>query len=398
MIGRLLLVVTAIALLAGGGWFLYQRSASSASQEAAQLAAQATAGQRDPEYVTALGRLEPAGGVINVAGTAGDRVAALHVAEAQHVQAGATLATLQSNALRTAERQYAQTQLEEAIERRTVEQAYGDSLVLEAEVGIEQLALLENDVAAQQAQVAVLQHNLKAAQQDLQRLTSLGDDITSPQQMEQATLRVEQAEAELEAAGKSLKKLKASIPLQRRQAEAKLEAAKATRQRALQMVPVESARRNVEMADESVKLTVVQAPTAGRILNIYTHPGEAIGSQPVLTMADVENMVAVAEVYETDVRFVRPGQKATISSSALAEDLTGVVERVGSQVGQNQMVSLDPTRSADLRIVEVRIRLDEPSAAADMINLQVTVTIDTSSRGGPDGQTARAANGPTASR
>lgn len=399
MISRLLLAAVALALLAVGGWAIYQRLTPSANSNGAAGTAQPMAGRTDaPAQVTSLGRLEPAAGIINVAGTSGNRVATLHVVEAQMVEAGAPLATLESHALRQAELRLAQTQLEEATERRAVEQAYGDSLVKEAEVGIEQLALLDNDVTAQQAQVTVLEKNLQLARQDLERLSSLDDDITSPQQLEQSQLRVEQGVAELEAAQTSLAKLKASIPLQRRQAEAKLAAAEATRQRAVQAVPLESARRNVEMADESLKLTVIQAPSAGRILDILTHPGEAISSQPLLTMADVGAMVAVAEVYETDVRFIRPGQKATIRSNALAGDLTGVVERVGSQVGRNQVVSLDPTRSADLRVIDVRIQLDEPSAAADMIDLQVTVTIDTSSGAGADGRTARAAAGPASSR
>jgi HlyD family secretion protein len=90
-------------------------------------------------------------------------------------------------------------------------------------------------------------------------------------------------------------------------------------------------------------------------------------------------MMVVAEVYETDILRVRPGQQATISNRALPETtLQGRVERVGLQIGKKDVLNTDPAADVDARVVEVYIRLDPESSArvAGLTNLQVNVAID----------------------
>jgi HlyD family secretion protein len=88
-------------------------------------------------------------------------------------------------------------------------------------------------------------------------------------------------------------------------------------------------------------------------------------------------MEAIAEVYQSDVGKIRLGQKTTVSSSAIAGDLTGTVSQIGSQVRRQTIVNTDPSTNIDARIVEVHVILDRPSSqkAAKSTNLQVQVTI-----------------------
>jgi HlyD family secretion protein len=90
-------------------------------------------------------------------------------------------------------------------------------------------------------------------------------------------------------------------------------------------------------------------------------------------------MYVMAEVYETQVFDVAMGQRATIISQALREPLTGFVDQIGTMIAKNQVLSLDPTSNSDLRVVKVRIKLDKSREAARLVNLQVTVNIDTAS-------------------
>jgi HlyD family secretion protein len=98
-------------------------------------------------------------------------------------------------------------------------------------------------------------------------------------------------------------------------------------------------------------------------------------------MADTRPMVVVAEIYETDVRHVAKGQRATITAAALPERLHGQVEQVLWTIDRNKIRSLDPTAPEDLRVVEAKIRLqdDEVNRHRDvlerLINLQVHVRI-----------------------
>jgi HlyD family secretion protein len=93
--------------------------------------------------------------------------------------------------------------------------------------------------------------------------------------------------------------------------------------------------------------------------------------------------VAIAEVYETDVRFVREGQKATVNSGALAAPVTGRVERVGRLINKSDVFGIDPTAEADARVIEVRVRLDANTVTAGYNRHQVSVTIDTTGSGTP---------------
>lgn len=91
----------------------------------------------------------------------------------------------------------------------------------------------------------------------------------------------------------------------------------------------------------------------------------------------------MAEVYETDVGLVKPGQPATITSrnGAFESTLTGTVEEVGLQIFKNDVLDDDPAANADARIVEVRIAIDQDDAVATLTNLQVDVLIDIESNG-----------------
>ena len=73
-------------------------------------------------------------------------------------------------------------------------------------------------------------------------------------------------------------------------------------------------------------------------------------------------MFAVAEVYETDIGLVRVGQKARLTSGALAREVTGVVAAIGRTIHRTTVLDVDPAADVDSRIVEVRIKLDESEA------------------------------------
>ncbi len=124
--------------------------------------------------------------------------------------------------------------------------------------------------------------------------------------------------------------------------------------------------------------TVIKAPAAGQILEIHVRPGEAVSSNRLLSMGNTDEMYVVAEVYETDVGLVKPGQKATITSrnNAFSGELNGTVETVGLQIFKNDVLDDDPAANADARIVEVRIAVDQDQVIAMLTNLQVDVLID----------------------
>jgi HlyD family secretion protein len=95
----------------------------------------------------------------------------------------------------------------------------------------------------------------------------------------------------------------------------------------------------------------------------------------IVELARIDQMQAVAEVFEADIRFVKPGQRARVRSNALGKELTGTVTRIRPKVQKLDQIGDDPVARKDGRIVEVEIKLDDSAAVANLTNLQVEVEI-----------------------
>jgi HlyD family secretion protein len=120
----------------------------------------------------------------------------------------------------------------------------------------------------------------------------------------------------------------------------------------------------------------VTAPAAGLVLDVHARPGERIGPEGILELGRIDRMYAVAEVYETDVGRVRIGQRARVTSPALAAPLDGRVEWIRPKVEKQDQIGTDPAARKDARVVEVKVLLSDSTAAAPFTNLQVEVEIE----------------------
>jgi HlyD family secretion protein len=126
-------------------------------------------------------------------------------------------------------------------------------------------------------------------------------------------------------------------------------------------------------AEAELERTRVKSPIDGRVIAIHAREGERVGMEGIVELGRTQAMYVIAEVYETDIGRIRVGQSARAFSPALAEALTGKVERIGLKVGKMEALATDPVSRADARVVEVEIRLDDSFRAANLTNLQVEV-------------------------
>lgn len=151
----------------------------------------------------------------------------------------------------------------------------------------------------------------------------------------------------------------------------------------VQGAQAELARAQASMRQAQAELTqaYVRAPMSGEILKVNTHAGEIPASgKGIVEMGQTNRMIAIAEIYESDVSKIRIGQTATISSEAgaFSQNLKGNVIYIGQQIGKQDVLNTDPAANADSRVVEVKVAIDpnDSQVVKGLTYSKVTVKIN----------------------
>ncbi len=372
--------------------------------------------------VTALGRLEPKDQVIKLSvptAAQQNRLEKLLVNEGDTIHAGQIVAILDSRprlaaALQQANEQVrvtqAQLQQVKAGAKQgqiKAQQASVAGLTAERETQIEaQQATIarltaekETQVEAQKATILELQAQADNAQAEYHRYQTLYQEgAISISQRDSKRLTFATAQQQVAEARANLKRIQQSIGQQLAEAHANLRRiqqsvqqqinqGKATLNQIAEVRPVDIAVAQAQVnnaiaaakqAGESLQEAYVRSPQDGRVLKIHTRAGELVSSDGIVEIGRTSEMYAVAQVYQNDVNKVRPGQQVLLSSDSLHNELYGTVDWIGWEVQRQDVVNSDPSSNIDARIVEVHVRLDEPSSqkTARFTNLQVKAVIN----------------------
>lgn len=374
------------------------------------------------QKVTALGRLEPEAEVISLSAPLaldGDRIAQILVKEGDRVKGGQIIAILDSRdrlqtALLQAKQQVKMAQAKLAqvkagaktgeikAQQATIErlqaQSQGDKK--EQEQAIARLeAQWQGDRIAQEATIRKLEAELNNAQAEYQRYQQLSKEgAISNSLFDNKRLGVETSIQQLNEAKAVLSRInttankqiaEATVALNRINATGNKEVsvAKATLNSIAEVRPVDvaAAQTEVENAIASLKraqteleAAYIKAPSKGQILKIHQRAGEKIGDAGIADLAQNDQMIAVAEVYQTDIAKVKLGQQAVITSQGFTEQLRGTVSLIGLQVNRQNVFSNQPGENLDSRVVEVKIRLnpEDSKRVSGLTNLQVQTAIE----------------------
>ena len=371
--------------------------------------------------VTALGRLEPQGEVIKLAAsTSGNRVAQLLVKQGDLIKKGQIIAVLDSRDRLQAELEQSKEQVkvnqsklaqvkagaktgeigaQQSTIQRIEAQLNGDRQTQQATIDRLE-AQLTGDITSQKASIRKLEAELANAKAEYQRYQQLSKEgAVSASIYDSKGLNLETSRQQLAEAKANLERTERTTRQQIKEAKAALERIETTGQQQInearstlnkvaevRPVDVQAAQSEVNSAIASVKkaqaelaLAYVRSPRDGQVLKIHTWDGEIVGNNGIVELGQTNQMVAVAEVYETDVKQLKIGQKAIITSGAFTGEAIGRVEEIGLQIYKNNVLNTDPTAATDARIVEVKIQLDPASSlkVQAFTNLEVTVAIKT---------------------
>jgi HlyD family secretion protein len=196
-----------------------------------------------------------------------------------------------------------------------------ESQLLSAQAGRSaQEAQIEVDksrVASQQAGLVGLEASLKQAERDLERQKGLlkSQDI-SQATFDQTQLKVDDLKAQYEAAKHTLEAAKLNLVVLTHHLEA--------------------ADARITQAKEALSYTTITSPIDGVVTRLNAEVGELVitgtmnnPGTVIMEVADLSQMLVVAQVDEADIGKLEVGQKATVHVDAFADrKFTGVVDSI----------------------------------------------------------------------
>lgn len=180
-----------------------------------------------------------------------------------------------------------------------------------------------------QAQIGVLQVKLDAARREYRRLEALSaSNFVARQRLDTQNDQVRDWEAQIVA----------------------------------QRAAVATATAALRESEYALELTVIRAPTDGRIIRRYANPGAGASTLNVSNMFDLEPNTARivrAEIVEADIPNVIDGQQVEIQPESDPDKMyVGKVLRRAAVFGARKLASDDPTQRSDERVVEIVVSAD----------------------------------------
>jgi len=366
-------IALALAALGVSIWFVIGRFSNNPSPSVPAT----TTSKEQLRAISALGRLEPQGEVIKVASpsTLGtSRIVKLMVKEGDKVKQGQVIAILDSYDRSVAALLQAQSLAQES-----------DRSLAKVRAGAK-----GGDIAAQEGNVLAADANIKSLEANTTRIKSeleiAGRDYSrflevfkegaiSQTVLDTYRLKVETLQGQFMQSQQQVQQARFQLS----QSQGLLSSVREVRPTDVQFAEaqLQTAIVNVKKAEVDLDLAQVRAPIDGQVLKINSKIGEVVSqTNGLIDLGNTSQMYVVAEIYETDIGKIKVGQKATIESEAFEGDITGKVDRIGLRIAKNDVLGTDPAAKTDVRIIEVKIKLDDSTKVSGLTNLQVRVKVE----------------------
>ena len=199
------------------------------------------------------------------------------------------------------------------------------------------------------------------------RLIGVADIEKQRLVVQQLETKISQSHEEVRLAGEAIGRAEAAAQLDIERIETMLGES---------VLPENSINTAIDAAQRALELLEIKSPISGTVLDIVVRPGDTATNQPVMLIGDTSRMVCVAEINDSSLAKVQVGAVATVTSSAIDEELTGKVISKGVMIGPPSMKDPNPFASVDRKTGRVVIELAESDLASKFVNLEVDVAIE----------------------
>jgi HlyD family secretion protein len=203
---------------------------------------------------------------------------------------------------------------------------------------------------------------LREAERQYQRYKALrAQDMVSPAALGEQERAMKQAQAQVEEATQHKLLLEAGP---------KPETIKLSRDQ------VALAEANVKHSQQLLDKTFLRSPIAGSVIKRYLDEGEGVTPEiPILAIADMRRIWINAEVDETDMGRIAIGDAVEVRSDAFPGKLfKGQVRQIADYAGERRVKPNDPTVNLGLKVVQVKIGLDQATPFKLGMTVDVKIT------------------------
>jgi len=328
------------------------------------------------------------GHITQIAARVGGTVQALHVTENQYVEKGAVLAELDPRdyqvALDRAKADLADAQGNAAAAASgiPISEVSATSGVSTATGGVEEaqagISIADRQVEAARAQFKAAQARLREKEstatktaKDVERMKGLvAKDEIAQQQFDAAVGAADAARAAADAARSDVATAETEIAVAEQrgrqargtaaQAQAQLQISRSGPQQvhvikaqsAVAQARVLQAAAALTQAELNLARTSILAPSSGVVSKKSFEVGQVVqAGQPLLALVSQGDVWITANFKETQLKDVRPGQKATVAVDALGREFEGHVDSIAAATGAK--FSLLPPENASGNYVKV---------------------------------------------
>jgi membrane fusion protein, multidrug efflux system len=326
--------------------------------------------------------------VTQIAARVGGTIVRVHVDDNSHVEVGAVLVEIDPRdyqvavdrahaALADAEAAAiaAQSNVPITSTAATSNLTSAQGSVVQASSGVvaaqKQVEAAHARVATARARVREAEANAAKAGRDVERLRSLlAKDEVSQQQFDSASSAADAARAAADSARSQTTEAEAGVQVAEsqlaqaqaggRQAEAGLQTARTAPEQVAQIrakadaaqAQVKQAQAALAQAELNLQYTTVKAPARGIVSKKDLNPGQVVqAGQPLLAIVQIDDVWVTANFKETQLKAMRPGQRAVVDVDAYGRTFRGHVDSIAPATGAR--FSLLPPENATGNFVKV---------------------------------------------
>lgn len=304
----------------------------------------------------------------------GAQVIDVLVSDTQSVKKGDILVKLDPTNAKIAVAQ-AEADLAEARRRFRQTDATSDSLAAQVEAR-------SADIVQARAQLATAQADLEKARVDLQRREALvADGAVSGDEVTAARTAYASAQAALRLAQAGVKTAEAT----RGAATGQLEANQALVRGSTEDTDpaVLAAKARLESAKLDLERTIIRAPIDGIVTKRQVQVGQRVAQgSPIMSIVPISQVYVDANFKEKQLRGVRVGMPAKVTSDLYGDDVVYHGKIVGFSGGTGSSMSLIPAQNATgnwIKVVQrlpLRIELDPKELAAHPLRVGLSMEVE----------------------